>query len=104
MSTRYEKSGTFGPACLQHAIQQTPNADAMLPVTDAHAHFWSPSLFEYRWISEDSPFAHDFLPDAYREATLGIAVERMIFVECDCHPRHSVAEADWVLASPTCTR
>jgi L-fuconolactonase len=69
----------------------------MIPVTDAHAHFWSPSLFDYRWIAGDSPFARDFLPEAYRDASHGIGVERMVFVECDCHPRHSVAEADWVL-------
>lgn len=69
----------------------------MSPVTDAHAHFWSPSLFEYRWIEEDSPFAREYLLDDYREASRGIGVERMVFVECDCHPRHSVAEAEWVL-------
>ncbi|MBM3441572.1 MAG: amidohydrolase [Bacteroidetes bacterium] len=69
----------------------------MIPITDAHAHFWSPERFDYPWIAEDSPFARDFLLDAYCHTTVGIAIERMVFVECDCHPRHSVAEAAWVL-------
>jgi len=68
----------------------------MTPVTDAHAHFWSPSRFDYGWISGDSPFARDFLLDDYGRASEGVPVERMVFVECDCDPRQSVAEATWV--------
>lgn len=68
----------------------------MTPVTDAHAHFWSPSRFDYPWIEDSSPFARDFLPDDYRRASEGVTVERIVFVECDCDPGQSVAEAEWV--------
>src|SRR4051812_36696127 len=65
-------------------------------VIDTHAHFWDVNLLDYPWIESGSPFARNFLLEDYQRVSADAPVERMVFVECDAHPRCSVAEAEWV--------
>jgi L-fuconolactonase len=67
-----------------------------MQVIDTHAHFWDVDLLDYPWIESGSPFARNFHLKDYQRVSADVPIERMIFVECDAHPRCSVAEAEWV--------
>ncbi len=66
-----------------------------MQVVDTHAHFWDVDAIDYPWIEKGSPFDRSFLPEDYRRASAEVPVTRMVFVECDAHPRCSVREAEW---------
>jgi len=68
----------------------------VVQVIDTHAHFWDVERFDYPWIEAGSPFARSFLLDDYRRVSAEAPIAQMVFVECDAHPRRSVAEAQWV--------
>ncbi|MFT4091471.1 MAG: amidohydrolase family protein [Asticcacaulis sp.] len=65
-------------------------------IVDTHAHFWDVEAIDYPWIEAGSPFARSFHLEDYQRVTEGLPVERMVFVECDAHARHSFKEAQWV--------
>lgn len=65
-------------------------------VVDTHAHFWDVATLDYPWIEPGSPFDRTFSLEDYQAAAAGVPIARMVFVECDAHPRCSVAEATWV--------
>ena len=67
-----------------------------MQVIDTHAHFWDVDRLDYPWIESGSPFARNFLLEDYQRVSADVPIERMVFVECDAHPRCSVAEAEWV--------
>jgi L-fuconolactonase len=67
-----------------------------MKIIDSHAHFWSVSKFKYPWIQSGSPFDRDFSLEDYQVASQDIAIEKMVFVECDCNPEHSFDEVAWV--------
>ncbi|MBB4837314.1 L-fuconolactonase [Sphingomonas kyeonggiensis] len=67
-----------------------------MQVIDTHVHFWDVDALDYPWIEKGSPFDRSFLPAEYRRASADVPVARMVFVECDAHPRCSVQEAAWV--------
>jgi L-fuconolactonase len=75
-----------------------PSAKRMAPFTytDAHVHFWDPSLRPYRWLAECPSIAGPHGPaDLTREAA-GEAPSRVVFVQADCEPGAALGEADWV--------
>ncbi len=70
-------------------------------IVDTHAHFWDVETLHYPWIEKGSPFDRSFHLADYQRASAGVAIERMVFVECDAHARCSVAEAEWVAGLAT---
>src|ERR1700754_2308556 len=67
-----------------------------MKVIDTHAHFWDTDKFFYPWIEKRSFFDRNFSLSDYVRASQSVPVERMVFVECDCHPQHSFDEVEWV--------
>jgi len=67
-----------------------------LKVVDTHVHFWDAGRLTYPWIERGSAFDRAFYPGDYRQASVGVPVERIVFVECDAHDRCAIAEAEWV--------
>ncbi|MCM8730274.1 amidohydrolase family protein [Hephaestia sp. GCM10023244] len=65
-------------------------------IVDTHAHFWDVERIDYPWIEAGSPFDRSFSLEDYQRASAAVPIERMVFVECDAHPRCSVVEAEWV--------
>lgn len=65
-------------------------------VTDTHAHFWDTSAFHYPWIEAGSPFDRTYTLQDYQQASSGLPIERMVFVECDADPKHALHEAQWI--------
>ena len=66
-----------------------------VPITDAHAHFWDPALFDYSWL-RNSPIGGPKLPSDYWKAATGFKVERLVFVQAECRRDQARSEAAWV--------
>ncbi len=65
-------------------------------ITDAHVHYWDPSLRPYGWLGELPSLNKPFLPGDFSKATDGIGISRIIFVESGCDASHAIDEVDWV--------
>lgn len=60
---------------------------------DAHVHFWDPAVLEYPWLDTLPALQRAFTPVDYASATVGTAIERIVFVECNCRPAQNLEEA-----------
>ncbi len=67
-----------------------------MKVIDTHAHFWDTGRFDYPWIEPGTFFNRSFLLNDYQRASEGVAIDKIVFVECDCRPKHSLEEVEWV--------
>lgn len=67
-----------------------------MKVIDTHAHFWNVEKFDYPWIEKGSVFDRNFLLEDYQDASSNIAIEKIVFVECNCTPGDSWKEVNWV--------
>lgn len=69
-----------------------------LPVVDAHVHFWDPERLAYPWLEGLPALRRSFAPADYRDATAGIDVRGLVFVEADVAPGSALAEVDQVVS------
>ena len=67
-----------------------------IPIIDTHVHFWDPKQLRYDWLESAEALNRPFLLENYHKAILGIAVDKMVFVECNCHPSSNEEEVLWV--------
>lgn len=65
-------------------------------ITDAHLHLWDLSLMKYPWLDEVPPLKRSCDLPAYWEATKGISVAHMIFLQCECTPEAYQKEVDYI--------
>ncbi|GGO67161.1 hypothetical protein GCM10010910_28310 [Microbacterium nanhaiense] len=63
------------------------------PVLDSHVHVWDPAILDYAWLSGDLDRRDG--PAEFAADDGGESVDR-VFVQADCAPEQSLAEADWV--------
>jgi L-fuconolactonase len=79
-------------------IGACPGAFAFLaketPIVDTHLHLWDRSVMDYPWLS--SILDRDFLVPDFQQATRGIPIKKMIFVECARKPEQYLTEIKWV--------
>jgi L-fuconolactonase len=68
-----------------------------LDYVDAHVHFWDPARFRYAWMAEAPALQRAFLPRDLFAAGGERAPRSAIFVQAECVPEQSRAEAEWVL-------
>jgi L-fuconolactonase len=66
------------------------------PLIDTHVHLWDPRQLRYAWLADVPALHRPFLIDDYRAACGPVAVEKLVFVQCECDPAQSAAEAAWV--------
>lgn len=69
--------------------------DSSIPLVDTHLHLWDRGLMDYPWLSP--PLDRNFLPVDYKEATNGLPLFKMVFVECGRIPEQYLVEVDWVV-------
>ncbi len=67
-----------------------------LPIVDTHLHLWDPKRLRYAWLDGCSELNRPFSVDDFVAATVGLRVERAIFVQADCDPAHYRDEVGWV--------
>ncbi|MDP3071201.1 MAG: amidohydrolase [Opitutaceae bacterium] len=66
------------------------------PLVDTHLHLWDLGRLRYAWLPNVPALNRNHLLDDYRRACGAVAVAKMVFVQCECDPAQSQAEADWV--------
>ncbi len=66
------------------------------PIIDTHVHFLDPTRLRYDWIKSVEALNRPFLLSDYQQATQGIDVDKMVFVEVNCHPDSNEEEVKWV--------
>lgn len=67
-----------------------------MKIIDSHLHFWNTDKFKYHWMKPGESIDRPFEAADYAEASAGIDVEGVVFIQADCAPEDSVAEAEWV--------
>ena len=67
-----------------------------LPVVDTHVHLWDTRKLRYPWLADLPKLDRPHLLEEYREATGGLVVEAMVFMQCEADPAQALEEAEWV--------
>jgi L-fuconolactonase len=65
------------------------------PIVDSHLHLWDPDRLSYPW--HFPPLDRAFLPADFQLASAGVAIETLVFLECDAAPHQAFEEAQLVL-------
>jgi L-fuconolactonase len=63
---------------------------------DSHVHFWDPALLRYEWLADNPRIHRRFLPADLSEASAGLPLEKIVFVQADCVPEDGMREVEWV--------
>ena len=71
------------------------NKNYLKPI-DSHIHLWDLKLLEYEWLNNFPKIKHNFLLTDYDVATKGYDVEKMVFVQAECHSSQFLEEVKWV--------
>ena len=66
------------------------------PIVDTHLHIWDLSRIRYPWLAGVPKLNKSHLIEDYRRACGGVAVAKMVFVQCECDPVQFQQEAEWV--------
>lgn len=67
-----------------------------LPIIDAHLHVWDPNNIYYPWLEENALMNREYLLHDYNNACLGLNIEKMVFVQCECSTSQYMQELQWV--------
>ena len=65
------------------------------PIVDTHLHLWDLGRLRYGWLAGVPMLNRNHLIDDFRQASGGVPVAKMVFVQCECDPVQSYAEVDW---------
>jgi L-fuconolactonase len=66
------------------------------PIIDTHLHLWDPLNLKYPWLDDVPLLNKPCLLSDYIEATDGLEIEKMVFVQCECEFSQCEQEAAWV--------
>ncbi len=64
-------------------------------IIDTHLHLWDPTLIRYPWLDSNALLNRPYLLNEYRDATAGLPIESMVFVQCDAEFTAYEAEVAW---------
>lgn len=68
----------------------------MRALIDSHVHFWQPQQLRYLWLDEVPAIRRPFTPPELRQATQGVDLQKIVFVQADCVPEQGLDEVAWV--------
>jgi L-fuconolactonase len=68
----------------------------MRALIDSHVHFWQPQQLRYLWLDEVPAICRPFTPQELRQATQGVDLQKIVFVQADCVPEQGLDEVTWV--------
>ena len=66
------------------------------PIVDTHVHLWHPKQLRYPWLAEVPALNRPYLLKDYIAAYGALAIESIVFVQCDTHPDDGLKETAWV--------
>lgn len=65
-------------------------------IVDPHLHIWDQSKIDYPWLKDVPKLDRDFSLQDYDEACADVAVDAMVFVQCEADRRRFLDETSWV--------
>src|SRR5262245_45646068 len=66
------------------------------PIVDTHLHLWDLTRLRYPWLANVPLLNRNHLIEDFCQACGPVSVAKMVFLQCECDPRQSQAEVDWV--------
>ena len=63
---------------------------------DTHVHYWDGAVLRYPWLESVPAINRPFLPHDLEDASAGLGLEQIVFVQADCAPEQAIEEAAWV--------
>jgi L-fuconolactonase len=64
-------------------------------IVDAHLHLWDPDRFRMSWLDSNQLLNRAFTLDEYRQATDGLPVVGMVYLQVEVETAYAVLEAQW---------
>lgn len=69
-----------------------------IPIIDSHVHLWDPSLHRIPWLDGNDRLHHRFGIPEYDQATAGLTIEAMVYLEVDVAAPYKLIEAQYIAA------
>jgi L-fuconolactonase len=66
------------------------------PIIDAHLHLWDINKLKYPWLIDIPALNKTFSLDDYNRVCGDIKVEKMVFMQCECHTSQYQKEVEWI--------
>jgi len=66
------------------------------PIVDSHLHIWDTERLRYSWLDSIPLLNRAYAIEDYRQMTAPVAIEAMVFLQCEVEPAQALAEAQWV--------
>src|SRR5438067_11615212 len=66
------------------------------PIVDAHLHLWDPQHFRMSWLDGNPVLNQTYGLAEYRQHTVGVAIEAMVYLQVEVEPPYGLLEVDWV--------
>jgi predicted TIM-barrel fold metal-dependent hydrolase len=64
-------------------------------IVDSHVHLWDPRTFRMPWLDGDPILEKPFGPPEFDQASSGLNVEAIVYVQVDVTPGYGLLEARW---------
>jgi len=68
---------------------------AIPAIVDSHVHLWDPRTFRMPWLDRDAVLGHPFGPTEFAQASTGLNIEAIVYVQVDTTPAYGLLEARW---------
>lgn len=65
---------------------------------DTHQHLWDLTRLTLPWLPASGPLAESHTPERYAQETIGLGIEKTIYMEVDVAPEQRIIEAQYVFA------
>jgi predicted TIM-barrel fold metal-dependent hydrolase len=72
--------------------------DAIPAIVDSHVHLWDPRALRMPWLDGDPVLEKPFGPAEFDQASSGLNVEAIVYVQVDAMPAYGLLEARWAAA------
>ena len=67
-----------------------------IPIVDTHVHLLDPGQIRYPWLAEVPAINRPYKKKEFEEASAGLGVEKMVFMEVDAYDDDGLKEVAWV--------